>query len=55
MWTLQLKQGLRSRLQSRPAWNIDPYTRDFEVALRGMWVALCEGQAEGEGLGPNPI
>lgn len=42
---LQLKQGLRQRLQSRPAWNIDQYTRDFEAALRSMWVALCEGEA----------
>jgi predicted O-linked N-acetylglucosamine transferase (SPINDLY family) len=42
---LQLKQGLRSRLQSRPAWDIDQYTRDFEAALRSMWVALCEGEA----------
>ena len=42
---LQLKQGLRSRLQSRPAWNIDQYTRDVEAALRSMWVALCEGEA----------
>lgn len=46
---LQLKQGLRQRLQSRPAWNIDQYTRDVEAALRSMWVALCECQAEGEG------
>jgi predicted O-linked N-acetylglucosamine transferase (SPINDLY family) len=42
---LKLKQGLRSRLQSRPAWNIDQYTRDFEAALRSMWVALCQDEA----------
>jgi protein O-GlcNAc transferase len=42
---LKLKQGLRARLQSRPAWNIDQYTRDFEAALRSMWVTLCQDKA----------
>jgi protein O-GlcNAc transferase len=34
---LTLKQGLRSRLQSQPAWDIDQYTQDFDAALRKMW------------------
>lgn len=40
---LALKQGFRERLQARPAWNVDQYTRDWEVALRQMWVAFCDG------------
>ncbi|MEI7785174.1 MAG: hypothetical protein WCK08_12380, partial [Betaproteobacteria bacterium] len=42
---LKLKQGLRARLQSQPAWDIGQYTRDFEAALRCMWVALCQDKA----------
>jgi predicted O-linked N-acetylglucosamine transferase (SPINDLY family) len=42
---LKLKQGLRERLQACPAWNIDQYTRDFEGALRQMWVAHCQAPA----------
>jgi predicted O-linked N-acetylglucosamine transferase (SPINDLY family) len=39
---LQLKAGLRVRLQGAPAWNIDHYTRDMERALRSMWTDFCE-------------
>ena len=39
---LQLKSGLRARLQAAPAWNIDQYTRDIECALRAMWIDFCE-------------
>lgn len=39
---LQLKSGLRARLQAAPAWNIDQYTRDMERALRAMWTDFCE-------------
>ena len=38
---LQLKQGLRQRLQAAPAWDIEAYTRDFERALRAMWTDHC--------------
>jgi predicted O-linked N-acetylglucosamine transferase (SPINDLY family) len=34
---LTLKQGMRARLQSQPAWDIDRYSQDFSVALRNMW------------------
>lgn len=30
---LALKQSMRQRLQSSPAWNVDQYTRDLESAL----------------------
>ena len=30
--------GLRQRLQALPAWDIDAYARDFQAALRKMWV-----------------
>lgn len=43
---LALKQGLRERLLALPAWDIDRYTRDWEAALRSMWVSLCQ---QGEG------
>jgi predicted O-linked N-acetylglucosamine transferase (SPINDLY family) len=43
---LQLKAGLRARLQAAPAWNINHYTRDMERALRSMWTDFCE-QARG--------
>ena len=39
---LQLKAGLRARLQSAPAWDIDRYTRDMESGLRAMWTAHCQ-------------
>lgn len=39
---LQLKAGLRARLQAAPAWNIDHYSRDMEHALRSMWTDFCE-------------
>jgi predicted O-linked N-acetylglucosamine transferase (SPINDLY family) len=39
---LQLKAGLRTRLQAAPAWNIEQYTRDMERALRAMWTDFCE-------------
>jgi predicted O-linked N-acetylglucosamine transferase (SPINDLY family) len=39
---LELKQGLRERLLANPAWDIDRYTRDFEHALRQMWLAHCQ-------------
>lgn len=39
---LQLKGGLRARLQAAPAWNIDRYSRDMERALRTMWSDFCE-------------
>jgi hypothetical protein len=38
---LQLKQGLRQRLQAAPAWDVEAYTRDFERALRAMWEDHC--------------
>jgi predicted O-linked N-acetylglucosamine transferase (SPINDLY family) len=38
---LQLKAGLRARLQAAPAWDIDQYTRDMECALRAMWTDHC--------------
>ena len=38
---LELKRGLRSRLLSRPAWDIDQYVRDMEAALVSMWAAHC--------------
>lgn len=41
---LSLKRGLRERLQAAPAWDIDQYTRDFEGALRQMWLAYCGGE-----------
>jgi glycosyltransferase involved in cell wall biosynthesis len=34
---LTLKQGLRTRLQSLPAWDIDRYSQDFAQALQNMW------------------
>ena len=37
---LTLKQGLRQRLQASPAWDIDAYARDFQMALREMWKAF---------------
>lgn len=43
---LALKKGLRQQLQACPAWNIDQYTRDFEGALRQMWVAHCQKPAK---------
>jgi predicted O-linked N-acetylglucosamine transferase (SPINDLY family) len=46
---LSLKRGLRERLQACPAWDIDQYTRDFEGALRQMWVAHCQGQSAAPG------
>ena len=46
---LSLKRGLRERLQACPAWDIDQYTRDFEGALRQMWVAHCQGQSAAAG------
>ena len=46
---LSLKRGLRERLQACPAWDIDQYTRDFEGALRQMWVAHCQGQSPAPG------
>lgn len=39
---LQLKAGLRARLQAAPAWDIDRYTRDMESALRAMWATHCQ-------------
>ena len=36
---IKLKRGLRERLQSAKAWDIDQYTRDFETALHAMWGA----------------
>lgn len=39
---LALKQGLRARLQSRPGWDADRYSRDFEAALRHMWAVHCK-------------
>jgi predicted O-linked N-acetylglucosamine transferase (SPINDLY family) len=36
---LALKQGLRQRLLSLPAWDIDAYTRDMQIAIRHMWMA----------------
>ena len=38
---LQLKAGLRARLQAAPAWDIDRYTRDMESALRALWTTHC--------------
>ena len=39
---LQLKAGLRARLQAAPAWDVDLYTRDMESALRAMWTTHCQ-------------
>jgi protein O-GlcNAc transferase len=39
---LQLKAGLRARLQAAPAWKIEQYTRDMERALRTMWTEHCQ-------------
>ncbi|WP_322991915.1 tetratricopeptide repeat protein [Limnohabitans sp.] len=39
---LQLKAGLRARLQAAPAWDVDQYTRDMESALRAMWTDHCQ-------------
>ena len=36
---LALKQGLRNRLLSSPAWDIDAYARDMQSAVRQMWMA----------------
>ena len=36
---LALKQGLRNRLLSLPAWDIDAYARDMQSAVRQMWMA----------------
>jgi predicted O-linked N-acetylglucosamine transferase (SPINDLY family) len=38
---LALKQGLRQRLQSLPAWDIDAYAQNFQQALRRMWQATA--------------
>jgi protein O-GlcNAc transferase len=46
---LAIKQGMRERLQACPAWNIDQYSRDFEGALRQMWVAHCQSQTTAPG------
>lgn len=45
---LSLKRGLRERLQAAPAWDIDQYTRDFEGALRQMWLAYCGSEKTGD-------
>jgi predicted O-linked N-acetylglucosamine transferase (SPINDLY family) len=45
---LELKQGLRERLLATPAWDIDRYTRDFEHALRQMWLAHCQKTNSGD-------
>jgi predicted O-linked N-acetylglucosamine transferase (SPINDLY family) len=42
---LALKRGLRQRLLSRPAWDIDTYARDFMAALQGMWQQWCDEAA----------
>jgi predicted O-linked N-acetylglucosamine transferase (SPINDLY family) len=34
---LALKQDLRARQQSRPAWDADRYAKDFATALRRIW------------------
>ena len=34
---LELKRGMRKRLQAQPGWDIDAYTRSFEAALKAMW------------------
>lgn len=34
----KLKRRLRSALLKRPAWDIDLYARDFEDALRSVWL-----------------
>jgi protein O-GlcNAc transferase len=43
---LELKRGLRQRLQAQPAWDIDRYTRDFMAALSGMWAQWCQTGAQ---------
>jgi protein O-GlcNAc transferase len=43
---LALKHGMRERLQARPALDIDQYTRDWQAALRHMWMAFCSGATE---------
>ncbi len=52
---LNLKQGLRARLLSRPAWGIDQYVRDFEAALRSMWTDMCQGDGRSRSTTHNKI
>jgi protein O-GlcNAc transferase len=39
---LAIKRNLRQHLLSRPGWDIDGYTRDFEIALQSMWADWCQ-------------
>lgn len=39
---LDLKNNLRGRLRTRPAWDIDLYAQNFGAALRAMWYNFCE-------------
>jgi predicted O-linked N-acetylglucosamine transferase (SPINDLY family) len=50
---LTLKRGLRERLQAAPAWDIDQYTRDFEAALRQMWLAHVQSVSAFGGKSQN--
>ncbi len=50
---LVLKQGLRERLVATPAWDMDRYTRDFENALRQMWVAHAQAVSARGGKSQN--
>lgn len=43
---LALKQGMRERLRSAPAWDIDRYVGDFEAALRAIWVEHCTAASQ---------
>ena len=38
---LALKRQLRAQLLSKPAWDIEGYSRDFHGALVGMWQQWC--------------
>ncbi len=43
---LALKQGLRARLQSLPAWDVVQHTRNLEAALEAMCMEAFAGQAQ---------
>jgi protein O-GlcNAc transferase len=46
-----LKRGMRESQLSRPAWHIDKYVADLQVAIRCMWRTHCRSAAPH----PRPI
>lgn len=46
---LALKQGLRERQRTAPAWNVDQYTLDWAAALRQMWQLHCDAMNSTKG------